>query len=138
MSATSPFTSPPPPISPHFTDLPLPPHTTTSRELEISREAVRSMVRDVVKSMLNSSSSGTPSSKWMTSVAGGGVNSPSTGTGWITTDEEVDAMITEELFEGEGRVVGEAKYDNADDWRWEVSHERKRRSYPQTERWPVL
>ena len=89
------------------------------------------MVRDVVKSMLNSSSSGTPSSKWMTSVAGGGVNSPSTGTGWITTDEEVDAMITEELFEGEGRVVGEAKYDNADDWRWEVSHERKRRSYPE-------
>ncbi|GMH68030.1 hypothetical protein TrRE_jg1474 [Triparma retinervis] len=40
-------------------------------------------------------------------------------------------MITEELFQGSGRAVGEVRYSHASDWRWEVTSERKRRSYPE-------
>ena len=106
----------------------------TSQENESKREQIMDTIRGRVVEMLNTCSSPNDPSTIDSNSKGriipsrsGGGKSTSTGTGWITSSEDLESSIPVELFEGEGKAVGDVGYVGAEDWKYYVETDRKRR-----------
>eukprot|EP00519_Triparma_laevis_P010012 CAMPEP_0182514236 /NCGR_PEP_ID=MMETSP1321-20130603/35383_1 /TAXON_ID=91990 /ORGANISM="Bolidomonas sp., Strain RCC1657" /LENGTH=202 /DNA_ID=CAMNT_0024721389 /DNA_START=227 /DNA_END=831 /DNA_ORIENTATION=+ len=108
----------------------------TKRAQEEEKEIVMDGIRARVAEMLNASSLGDSTSSTVIPSMSGGGKPTSSGTGWITSTSNLDSTIPLSLFEGEGKAVGEVNYIGAEDWRYEVDTDRKRRSFPEiVEEW---
>lgn len=99
---------------------------------EEKKDVVMDSLRARVAEMLNTVASGdsSPAGKIIPSISGGG-KPLNPGTGWIISSKNIEESIPEELFEGEGKAVGDVNYVGAGDWKYEIETDRKRRSFPE-------
>ncbi|GMI18144.1 hypothetical protein TrLO_g4612 [Triparma laevis f. longispina] len=95
---------------------------------DVAMDSLRARVAEMLNTVATGDSS--PAGKIIPSISGGG-KPLNPGTGWIISSKNIEESIPEELFEGEGKAVGDVNYVGAGDWKYEIETDRKRRSFPE-------